>query len=147
MMRRGGAVRRKVHAILGALVLAGALAGCTSARSSLGTTDSSCFLALPTASSAVHDHGYFMGIHLFTRAQLAKVAPRMANELAEADEAATHLCVAAYSGTFTSTGVQKAMGRPAGKLAIVVVNASTRKLLATVIFRHLPLRFSHTHLG
>jgi hypothetical protein len=148
MMVRGGGVRRRlVHGILGALVLAGVLSGCTSARSSLGTNDSSCFLDVPTASSAVHNHGTFKGIHLYSLAQLTKAAPHLVHQMSEAHETAPHVCVAAYSGSFSAGSVSKPIGRQSGKLAVVVVNAANRKLLGTVIFKRLPVRFSHTHLG
>ena len=50
-----------------ALVLAASLlASCSSARSDLGTTDESCYLALPTAAKAVGGHGHLEGVRKFT---------------------------------------------------------------------------------
>jgi len=142
-------VRQKaVCGILGALLFAGFLSGCTSARSSLGTTDSSCFQALPTASQAVRHHGHFVGIHLFTLATLAKVAPRLVDDLLDKQTTkATRVCVAAYEGNFTSAEVVKPLGRSSGKLAVAVVNASNEQLLGTDIIKRPPLHFGHPHLG
>lgn len=147
-MGAGGRVRQKVVCVMfGAMLLAGGLSGCTSARSSLGTTDSSCFLDLPAAAQGVVHHGRFTGIHLFSVTQLRKLAPRLVDELEVAHATAPHMCVAAYEGTFSAAGVDKPLGRSSGLLAIAVVNASNRKLLATVLIKRAPLHFGHPHLG
>jgi hypothetical protein len=149
MMTGGGTMRRRaVRSIMGALAMAGALSGCAAVRTNLGTTDSSCFLALPTAAHAVGDHGRFVGIHLFVLAQFSKLAPNLVDTLADAHvTGATHVCVAAYEGTFTASEVVKPLGRSSGRLAVVVVDASNQKLLATVIVRRPPLHFGHPHVG
>jgi hypothetical protein len=133
---------------VGSLLLAGVLSGCTAARSSLGTSDSSCFLSLPAAANAVRGDGHFIGIHLLTPAQLTRVAPRFTDDLVDAKLTAPHMCVAAYDGfTFTASMVKKPLGQMRGRLAIVVVNASNEKVLVTVIIGRAPLRFGHPHLG
>ncbi len=148
MMRWGTRVRRStVGGLVGAILLAGCLTGCTEARSNLGTSDSSCYLALPAAADAVHEAGHFAGIRLFTRGQLHSLAPRLTALLQARDDTAAHMCVAAFTGSFSSSSVSKPLGRSHGTLAVVVVNASSRGVLATVIFKKTPLNFTHSHLG
>lgn len=147
-MGAGGSVgRRVVRGAIGAVVLAGGLSGCASARSSLGTSDSSCYLDLPTAAQAVAGHGRFIGIHLFSRSQFEKAAPRLTKLLSDANSTAAHVCVAAYEGNFSASGVMKPLGRSSGKLAVVVVDAANQRLLGTVIISRAPLHFGHPHVG
>jgi hypothetical protein len=139
--------RRAVRSLMGVLAMAG-LSGCAAVRSNLGTTDSPCFLSLPTAAHAVGDHGRFVGIHLYVLSQFTKLAPNLVDDLMDAHVTrATHVCVAAYEGQYTASEVDKPLGRSSGGLAVVVVDASNQKLLATVILRHPPLHFGHPHLG
>jgi hypothetical protein len=146
MMIRGSVWwRRLAGGVVGLALLATVLAGCTSARSSLGTSDSSCFSTLPTASHAVGGHGHFLGVRLFTLTQLHTMAPHLYADLQAAHASAAHLCVSAYKGSFTSSDVSKPIGSASGALATVVVNAADRKLLATVVFTRLPVRFGHSH--
>jgi len=141
-------VRRRLGVMLAVLVgTAGLLAGCTAARSGVGSADSSCFLALPAASQAVEGHGHFLGVHRFSVSGLRKSAPRMAKLLAAHDPTVQDICVSAYTGSFTSAHVSKPLGRAAGKLAVVITETGSNRVLGTVIFRHLPLRFSKSHIG
>jgi hypothetical protein len=137
--RRGGLVATVV-------LTAGLLAGCTSARSSPGTSDSSCFLSLPTASQAVHGHGHFLGVHRFSVSALRKKAPRLTALMAKDHPGTQDICITAYTGTFTAATVSKPLGKPAGKLAVVITETGTNHLVATVIFTRLPLRFAHSHI-
>jgi hypothetical protein len=147
-MSRGGKVRQKfVCAIVGALLLAGGLSDCTSARSSLGTSDSSCYLDLPAAGQAVGHHGRFAGIHLFSLSQLRKKAPRLVDDLEAAHATAAHMCVAAYEGKFSAASLDKPLGRASGIFAVAVVDASNQKLLGTVLIKRVPLHFGHPHVG
>jgi hypothetical protein len=124
------------------------MSGCTSARSTLGTTDSSCYKSLPTALQAVRGHGHFVGIHLYTLSKFAKIAPRLVDDLGgQHITKATRVCVAAYEGTYTSSDVSKPLGRASGKLAVVVVNAANQHLLGTAIIKRPPLHFGHPHVG
>jgi hypothetical protein len=148
MMSRGGMVRhRVVGGLATCILLATVLAGCTSARSSLGTSDSSCYLSLPSTSKAVGGHGKFLGIHAYTPSQLKARAPHLSADLTAAHATSSHMCVAAYSGSFTAANVSKPLGKAGGRLAAAVVNASDRTILATVIFGRLPLHFGHPHVG
>lgn len=84
--------------VAGCVLLVTLLGGCTSARSSLGTSDSSCYLALPTASQAVHHKGELLGLHLFTVASLRKKAPRLVDDLQSSERASQRVCVVAFRG-------------------------------------------------
>jgi hypothetical protein len=148
-MMRGGRVRRKiVCGAVGALLLAGGLSGCANTRSSLGTNDSSCFLDLPAAGAAVGNHGRFVGIHLFSLTELKKEAPKLVADLDGAHASASHMCLAAYEGTLTSSELHKQLNkRTSGKFAVAVVDASSRTLLGTLLIKEPPLHFGHPHVG
>ncbi len=133
------------------LLAASLLAGCTAARSSLGTSDSSCFLALPAATRAVgshsKSHSKLIGVHLYTLDDLRHLAPGFFTIFPNEHPSTQRVCVMAYSGTFTSSSVSKPLGRPAGPVAVVVMETPANRLLGTVILRHVPLHFSHSHIG
>jgi hypothetical protein len=128
-------------------LVVGLAAGCTSVRSNLGTSDSSCYLALPAATHAVGSHSRLLGVHLLTLADLRRQAPKLVTQLTLKGSSSQSLCVLAFSGHFTSTEVAKPHGRPAGQVAIVVLTRPSNELLGTVILGQLPLRFSHLHIG
>jgi hypothetical protein len=121
------------------------LAGCTSARSSLGTSDSSCYLSLPTANQAIHGHGHFLGVKLFTIGSLHHTAPHLYAVLHDDISSTQHVCAVAYTGHFSRGAVRDPRGQTSGRLAVVVSTSPGNRLLATVIFSRIPLRFSHTH--
>ena len=123
------------------------LAGCTTARSSLGTSDSSCYLALPTANQAVHSAGRLVGVHLLTVAGLHKEAPGLFDRLALPVRTQQRICVIEFTGTFTAASVVEPRGADSGHLAVVIVKAPTNELLGTVILDRPPLHFNHTHIG
>ena len=90
-------MKRRLGVVLaGTLLLTSALAGCTSSRSSLGTTDNSCYLALPIASHAVHGKGRLVGIQLYSESSLRKKAPNLSRDLSLSSKAQQKVCVAAY---------------------------------------------------
>jgi hypothetical protein len=128
-----------------ALLGASVFAGCTSARSGLGTTDESCYLALPTASKAVGGHGHLTGIRKYRVADMKTLAPRLYNYLADQAPRSQVICLAGYTGNFSKTMVEKPIGRATGKLAVVVVTSPQNKVLGTLILKKLPVRFQHTH--
>jgi hypothetical protein len=132
--------------VVGAL-LAVAAAGCTSVRSDLGTSDSSCYLALPTATKAVHGHGHLAGVHRYTLATLRKNAAGLYSQLDTADRPSQVVCVVAFKGRFTADSVSDAHGRSSGSLAAVVTTEPGNHLLGTVIFTRPPIRFGHSHIG
>jgi hypothetical protein len=144
---RRPALRRLGLALSATALLAVLATGCTSVRSSLGTSDSSCFRAIPVANTAVHSRGRFVGAHLFTESKLHSTAPKLVSALT-ADGLTVHtVCVVAFEGTFSATGVSHPLGRSTGKLAVVVASSPANKVLATVIFGKAPLHFGHPHVG
>jgi hypothetical protein len=141
-------VRSGLVLLVGVLALAAVLSGCTSARSSLGTGDSSCFVDIPTAAAAVHSHGTFIGIHRYSLTALKKSAPHLDQDLTTAHSTAAEMCLAAYKGSYSSAGVEKPIGKAnAGTLAVVAIDAANRHLLGTLVIEHAPLRFGHPHVG
>jgi hypothetical protein len=140
-------MRRLGSLVGGCALLAGLLAGCTSTRSSLGTSDSSCFLSLPTASAAVHSHGRLVGVHRMTLSALKSKAPAIYRLLFSSNQKPASICVVAYSGTFDRDDVSKPLGHGSGKLAVVVTRTSSNSLVGTVIFKNAPLHFGHPHIG
>jgi hypothetical protein len=138
--------RTRVAALAVAFVLvATLLAACSTARSDFGTTDASCYLALPTAARAVGGHAHLEGVRKYTLSSLRGVAPKLYNRLADDVSKKQAVCIAGYSGHFTSLEVSKAMGQPSGTLAVAVVTTPGNKLLGTLILTKLPVRFQHTH--
>ena len=83
---------------------------------------------------------------LDTDTQLPRgVAPKLYNRLADDVSKKQAVCIAGYSGHFTSSEVSKAMGQASGTLAVAVVATPGNKLLGTLILTKLPVRFQHTH--
>ena len=54
------------------------------------------------------------------------------------------ICVAGYSGHFTSAEVSKPLGHPSGTLAVAVVTTPGNRLLGTLVLSKIPVRFQHT---
>ncbi len=142
-----GAGARAVGGVVGCLLVAATVADCTTARSDLGTSVSSCYHALPTATKAVHMRGHLLGVQEFTVGALQRQAPSLYRELAAHAAPGKRLCVVAFSGAFDSSSVSDARGRPSGKLAVVVSTTPGNQLLGTIILPRPPLRFGHPHAG
>jgi hypothetical protein len=123
------------------------LVGCASARSSLGTSDSSCYLALPAATKAVHSHGKLVGVHLYTLATLRKEAPHLYARLSSQHASPQRICVFEFTGRFSKETVARHLGVDSGRLAVVVLKAPSNQLVGTIVLSHPPLRFNHTHIG
>lgn len=128
-------------------LVVGLAAGCTSVRSNLGTSDSSCYLALPAATHAVGSPSRLLGAHLLTLADLRRQAPKLVTQLSPKGRPTQSLCVLAFSGHFTSAQASKPHGHPTGKVAIVILTRPSNELLGTFILPRVPLRFSHFHIG
>ena len=137
--------RRLAGCAVGAVLCASVFAGCTSARAGLGTTDDSCYLALPTTSQAVGGHGHLAGIRKYRVEDMKNLAPRLYDYLADQAPGTQVICLAGYTGLFTKAMVEKPIGHPTGKLAVVVVTSPGNKVLGTLILKKLPVRFQHTH--
>jgi hypothetical protein len=121
--------------------------GCTSARANLGTTASSCYLALPAATQATGTHAKFLGVQLFSLNGLKKEAPKLYARIAAQPTTRQQVCVFAFSGQFTQATVSHPRGRPSGPVAVVVLARPSNRLLGTIILARIPLRFAHSHIG
>ncbi len=132
---------------LGCVLAAGLLTGCSVVRSNLGTAQSSCYLALPTASAAVGRQGRLAGVHLFSVASLDRDIPHLFARLTIPRPAPQRICAMEFTGTFTAQSVQAPLGSASGRYAVVVVASPANHLLGTVILDHPPYRFEHTHIG
>ncbi|HVT42342.1 MAG TPA: hypothetical protein VHD39_05115 [Acidimicrobiales bacterium] len=142
-MSRAPVHRRVTTAVAILTLCASLLVACSSARTDIGTTDESCYLALPTAAKAVGGHAHFEGVRKYSLNGMKGVAPRLYGHLAKDVPKGKSVCLAAYSGHFTSDSVDKPLGRSAGKLAVVVVAVPGNRLLGTLILEKLPVRFQH----
>ncbi len=133
------------------LVIAGGVAGCTSARNALGPSESSCFRAIPIARAAVNDRGHFAGVRYLDARDVA-TAIRKAKALSHGritlPDALTDVkgpvCAIAYRGQYDPNRVASGWspsGR-AGVLAIVVVRLQKLAVVVTVVLHRSPLRLS-----
>ena len=143
MTAHRGLRRRLGAGVAGLVVAASLLTACSAARTGQGTTGESCYLALPTASEAVGDHGHLAGVRKFTLSGLHGVAPRLYGRLADEVPKGQAVCVVGYTGKFNATMVSKPLGRPTGTLAVVVVTTPANHLLGTLILTKIPVRFQH----
>jgi len=142
------ATKRGRPSALAALVLLATVAtGCTSARSTLGSSGDTCYTALPTAFQAVGPDSRMAGVRGFTLGQLRLVAPHLYQAISPGRSPAQQVCVVAFIGTFTRATVSRPLGRPSGGLAVVVSANPTQELLGTVIFKRAPLDFGRFHAG
>jgi hypothetical protein len=139
--------RQRGRSAAGLLLVAAVVTGCTTARSDLGTSAGSCYLALPTATKAVGGEGHLLGVQPFTLDSLRRQAPDLYRELPTGYAASTRLCVVAFSGRFDAASVSDARGRSSGDLAVVVSTTSGNHLLGTVIFPKPPLRIGRFEAG
>jgi hypothetical protein len=140
---KAGHIARLTTCVAAVLMLT---SGCTTVRSNLGTTDSGCYLGLPTATKSVHSAGRLSGVHRLRLTQLKKSFPALLDDL-QVEATSQQVCLFAFSGSFTTASVSKPRGRPVGHLAVVVLSTPATGLIGTVILNHLPLRFGHTHIG
>ena len=132
-------------------MLSGLLAGCVSARDTLGTNSSPCFRALPVAKGAVEGRGTFTGVRLLSASTVAKHKHLYA-DLTQRSEGTLHdVCVVSYRGEFDQRQVKSVLGKsPAGgtgHFAIVFVSRTTNKLLGTFVLVSEPVRFRHLAMG
>jgi hypothetical protein len=150
--RVGLPIRLRASAVAIALLcgLGTTLAACTSGGSVLGTRDSACFRVLPIARHDVGQAPKFAGVrHLPSSTLLGELrrhhhTPASAvPESLEANRSAA--CLVAFRGLFTPADVDQAWAPRPGPyhVAIVIVDESNDRLLATVLLRSTPLNFSH----
>jgi len=155
----GGAPRRRPWVVAAGVALAltmsaVSLAGCTSARNSLGTRDSACFRALPEARSAVGPVAVFAGVRSLQASALVKEVestPHASRTIPPALTAVEHAatCLVAFKGSFAVDRVSRGWAPLPGPYqgAVVVVRFSNVKLVMTVLLPRLPraLEFSDLH--
>jgi hypothetical protein len=125
-------------------LLGATLAACSSVHEGLGTSDEPCFTALPTAAHAVGSHGHLNGVRLF---KVSAIPYKRLASLIRADTSSTEVCLVAYSGHFSSDQLTMSSGPSAGRFAVVVLTYPKEHLVVTALFRRVPVRFAHTHLG
>jgi hypothetical protein len=125
--------------------LAGTLTACSTVHEGLGTSDEPCFSALPTAAQAVGSHGHFDGVRLLKVSAISY--KKLTADIRAAGTTSGRVCLVAFSGTFTSGEVMAAAGQSSGRFAVVVLTYPKGTLVITVLFRRVPVRFGHTHLG
>jgi hypothetical protein len=127
------------------LLVATVVTGCTTARSDLASSDSSCYHALPTANKAIHRKGHLLEVQQLTIGMLQRQAPDLYRDLATQAPVTKRICVVAFSGTFEASSVSLPKGRHSGRLAVVVSTSPDNHLLGTVLFSRPPLRFGRAH--
>ncbi|MHB8330063.1 MAG: hypothetical protein ACYDD6_10650 [Acidimicrobiales bacterium] len=155
-MSSGGSSGRRGRGTLRVLALALAvpaatLAGCTSARNTLGTSSSPCFRALPVATEAVGDSGTLAGIRLVGPRELDRHMRLRQLLGARAGGGVTNVCVVSFHGRFRLDQVQRPLGAAppggTGQYAVVVVSTPQNRLLATFVLSRVPLPLRHEVLG
>jgi hypothetical protein len=127
-----------------------ALGGCASTHNSLGTGSSTCFQALPSASTAVHSKGRLLGVRRVTLSQLRRPSTTAPGQpptsqpptTLSPSEAKRSVCVVAFQGKFAPGDVQQAAPR-SGNYAIVVIGEHGGAPLRAFVTDNLPLRFRH----
>lgn len=144
-------VRRRAlltTAALSAALAAVALAGCTSVRNDLGTSNSGCFVALPAAADAVNHQGHLHGVRLVNVSSLRTSEGRLYRAATSTPGSPIErVCLVAFTGHFEASQVSKPIGRTAGRLAVVELEYPDNRLVATLLIARPPLPFGHPHLG
>jgi hypothetical protein len=120
---------RRASVVLVAVI---ALGACAAPRNTLGTADSPCFRALPTAKAALHHQGRLVGVRRVSRGRLAtlfSVDPPPGKEF----------CLVAFSGSFRPDQVERPASRDPGRYAAVVVTLRGTQALQTFLVDRLPM--------
>ncbi|MGH8989091.1 MAG: hypothetical protein ACRDXC_10950 [Acidimicrobiales bacterium] len=131
----------------GALVLgATGLGGCAAARSELGTASSGCYVDLALATRAVHHQGSLEGVRLLNVTSLRAHASLLYRAAQVHGKQLGQVCLVGFGGTFRAVDVERPVGEPSGRLAVVELDYPTRRLLATLLVRRPPVSFGHYHL-
>lgn len=145
----GGVGRRGVRRcrlVLAVLAAAGGLvlASCSSVRNDLGTGNSSCYMALPAASAAVHHRGHLHGVRLESTTALRTRAPLLYQAATAEDQHS--VCLVAFTGRFTRAEVLRPAGQATGDLAVVELGYPDHRVLQTLLFTRQPVPFGHSHI-
>jgi hypothetical protein len=105
-------------------------------------------VALPAAVEAVHAKGRLIGVHLAAVTSLVRFrALYSVAHVAHGDHPVVKVCLVAFAGHYTSATVEQPRGRPAGNVAVVVLEYQGNELLGTVIAARSPQAFGHSHFG
>ena len=139
--RRLGVARSFLAIVAGGL----ALAGCSSVRNDLGTGNSSCYVALPSAAAAVSHRGHLHGVRLVSAASLRARVPALYD--AAVAEGQHSVCLVAFTGEFKRAEVQSPAGQAQGDLAVVELGYPDHRLLRTLVITRQPLPFGHSHIS
>ncbi len=124
------------------------LGGCTASRNDLGTTNGTCYVAIPQASGAVHDHGRLLGARLDSLKALKTFAPKLSEAVLAHDKTLnSRVCLVAFGGNFRRASVTSGIGYTTGSIAVVVLEYPSSKVIATFISKRSIASFSHTHFG
>jgi hypothetical protein len=136
-------VRRAGLVLAGFALAASLFTACSAAKSDVGTSNESCYQALPAATKAVGSHAHLAGIRKFSLGDLHSVAPRLYGAIADDLSPHQSLCVAGFTGHFTASMVSKPLGQPSGIVAVAVLTSPDNRLLGTLVLNHVPVQFSH----
>lgn len=135
---------RAVAGLAAALATLG-LAGCASARNDLGTSSGGCYVALPAALDAVHHHGRLHGVRLTSVTSLRRRAPALYRAARTGVPAEQQVCLVAFAGRFTASGVADPIGHSSGGLAVVELGYPDHRVMATLVTARPPFEFGHSH--
>jgi len=94
----------------------------------------------------VGTHAHLDGVRKFTVGGLAGPAPKLYDKLrSDGLPKKQGVCLVAYDGQFSAARVKKSFGRSSGTLAVAAVKTPGNELAGTLILKHAPVRFRHTH--
>jgi hypothetical protein len=113
----------------------------------LGTSDSGCFVVLPTAVSAVGSPATLLGVRSLTLATLHQKDPALSAAIGSDRPGGRPLCLVAFHGAFRAAAATKPVGLGSGPVAVVVVQVAPERVLGTFIVDRAPLEFGHSHIG
>jgi hypothetical protein len=124
----------------------GTLGACDSVRTGLGSTSSNCYLVLPDAVQAVHDHGHLDGMRLINSNSLVTSAPDLAGAV-RSGPSGSQVCLVAFGGHFASSDVERPVGGTVGGVAVVETTYPGGRVVATWLGSRSPVKVGHTHVG
>lgn len=126
--------RRRLSVAVVTVAVAALSTSCTvTQRNSLGTGASPCYRAIPTARSAVHDQGVFVGVRRLRSTTVGRRFPGSPTV-----EQSGSMCVVAYRESASPEG-----SRHLARFTVVIVTSPGNKLVRTMVLRKLPVGFRH----
>ncbi len=115
-----------------------ALAACTG-HNELGTSDSACYIALPTAAGATGHRDHLVGTRMTTAGALRRTSPTFAARADLPADPGARVCLVAFSAP--------GRGGPRRGLTVAVVTYPGDRVRSVVTVHRAPLGFGHFHLG